>query len=166
MLPTVPYQLAQYWDRGLRERVEERKAAFANYRKKQQLAAVHHPSFSTTAPAISADVGPVPKDLRATAKRTPAVKSWVRVLEEPVRQFLVDKGLVAPAEPATDSSEEEDDEVVFVGRNGSMMDSRAFKRAQWVVKEKPAEAGMVLDTLGDDETSAFKLVSPLSGPKL
>ena len=44
--------------------------------------------------------------MRATAKRTPAVKSWLRVLEEPVRKFVVDKGM--------GEAEEDEDEVVLV----------------------------------------------------
>lgn len=150
---TVHYELAKYWDKGLRERVEERKAAFATHRK--------------TAPVsvgARAEAGRVPRDLRVTAKKTPAVKSWLRVLEEPVRQFLVDKGLVAKPtseeEEAHETSSSEDDEIVFVGRNGAMLDGRAFKKAVRQSRDgeakRPAETGMVLDSLGDDETGAFK----------
>jgi hypothetical protein len=114
------------------------------------------------------EVGKVPRDLRAKAKKTPAVKSWLRVLEEPVRQFLVDKGLVAKAaddEHAIEDSGTEDEEIVFVGRNGNMMDAKTFKRAQRVVEQRPVENGMVLDTTtGDDESGAFKYVSPFPTP--
>ncbi|KAK4448473.1 R3H-associated N-terminal domain-containing protein [Podospora aff. communis PSN243] len=151
VLPTVPYALAQYWDKGLRERVEERKAAFAVHRKKGSV-------------EVRVEVGRVPRDLRAKAKKTPAVKSWLRVLEEPVRQFLVDTGLVAKVdESAVESDTDEDEEIVFVGRNGSMMDGKTFKKAQRVEKEKPVESGMVLDTTGDDESGAFKYVSVFPG---
>ncbi|KAK0641748.1 R3H-associated N-terminal domain-containing protein [Cercophora newfieldiana] len=151
VLPTVPYALAQYWDKGLRERVEERKAAFAAHQRKKTNYGV--------AATVMAEVGKVPRDLRAKAKKTPAVRSWLRVLEEPVRQFLVDAGLVAKAADESaieDSSDTEDEEIVFVGRNGSMVDGKTFKRAQRVEKGKPAESGMVLDTTGDDESGAFK----------
>ncbi|KAK3324012.1 R3H-associated N-terminal domain-containing protein [Cercophora scortea] len=149
---TMPYQLANYWDKGLRERVEERKAAFAAHRKTQ------------TEAGARADVGKVPKDLRAKAKRTPAVKSWLRALEEPVRQFLVDRGLVAKPEPepepevvnSSDEMDTEDEEIVYVGRNGSMREGKGWKKARREVPDKEPEAGMVLDTLGDDETGAFR----------
>ncbi|KAK1749840.1 R3H-associated N-terminal domain-containing protein [Echria macrotheca] len=154
VLPTVPYALAQYWDKGLRERVEERKAAFAN----------HHHHHKRGGGGEAANV--IPRDLRNTAKRTPAVKSWLRVLEEPVRQFLIERGCSVEEEQhqkeeELSSSSEEDDEVVFVGRNGSMMDARAWKRAQRRDKEtkKTVEAGMVLDTTtdgGDGEGGAFR----------
>ncbi|KAK0636713.1 R3H-associated N-terminal domain-containing protein [Bombardia bombarda] len=187
VLPTVPYQLAQYWDKGLRERAEERKAAFAAHRKKLTLVAT-----TTTAPGAAgtpvvavtarADVGKVPKDLRAKAKRTPAVKSWLRVLEEPVRAFLVERGLVAKQEepePAlekqqqqvvvedrnsSDEMDTEDEEIVFVGRNGTMREGRGWNKTGAPApapvpvpeKPKPAEreklAGMLLDTSGDDDS--------------
>jgi hypothetical protein len=164
VLPTVPYALAQYWDRGLRERAEERKAAFAAHRKKTHLVVTGVVASTAAARAAEADVGKVPKDLRAKAKKTPAVKSWLRVLEEPVRQFLMDRGLVAKADDHDDGKQstdsEDDDEVVFVGRNGSMMDRKTFKKAQRISKEKEkekqVESGMVLDTSEDDDSGAFK----------
>ncbi|KAK3389325.1 R3H-associated N-terminal domain-containing protein [Podospora didyma] len=186
---TVPYELAKYWDKGLRERVDERRAAFTSRRK-----------VNTTEPAAAADVGKVTRELRATAKRTPAVKSWLRTLEEPVRQFLVDRGLVAAAAPTAAAApaddealaasvatmksdfetDTEDEEIVFVGRNGmSMRDGKPPPKKQQQAKEevveeeeddvvvvtpekKPrapapaAEPGMVMDTLGDDESGPFK----------
>ncbi|KAK3378744.1 R3H-associated N-terminal domain-containing protein [Lasiosphaeria ovina] len=194
---TVPYELAKFWDKGLRERVEERKAAFAAHRKKATLATAvaagtgTGTGIGTTEAAVPPDVGKVPRDLRAKAKRTPAVKSWLRVLEEPVRQFMVDRGLVArPApepeveavaaesESETDSS---DEEIVFVGRNGTTMRdgkpvrddtaetrdedvSGKMKKAQQQRSEQDQQdqqdaksPGMLLDTLGEDESgTSFK----------
>ncbi|KAK5657800.1 hypothetical protein OQA88_2873 [Cercophora sp. LCS_1] len=138
VLDTVPYAIAQYWDKGLRERVEERKAAFAATRRKKVV--------------DDEDIGKVPRDLRATVKKTPAVKSWLKVLEEPVRQFVVEKGLAI----GESVESEDDDEVVFVGRNGGMMDAKEFKKAQIVSKEKQLQEGIVLDTIGDDESGPFR----------
>ncbi|KAK3687720.1 R3H-associated N-terminal domain-containing protein [Podospora appendiculata] len=160
---TMPYQVANYWDKGLRERVEERKAAFASHRKMQTLAGGVGAAAAAEGPAgagARADIGKVPKDLRAKAKRTPAVKSWLRTLEEPVRQFLVDRGLVAKPEPevvnSSDEMDTEDEEIVYVGRNGSMRDGKGWKKARREVPDQEPRAGMVLDTLGDDETGAFR----------
>lgn len=185
----VPYQLAQYWDKGLRERVEERKAAWAVHRKKIITAATthHHQNLygETTAPVVTtatvsvaissaqahtrADVGKVPKDLRATAKRTPAVKSWLRVLEEPVRAFMVETmaarrppSVPAAQDKSSDEMDSEDEEIVFVGRNGGMRDGKKgwekVRKEQQVQQQKQKEVrtGMVLDSLGEDETGAFK----------
>lgn len=138
----VPYQLAHYWDKkgGVRELVEERKTK------------------TTGLPST----GKVPRELHAKAKRTPAVKSWLRVLEEPVRQFLVDRGVAGREESDSSSLDSEDEEIVFVGRNGSMHDARSWKKARREKKDAEPQQGMVLDSLGDDESAAFKYVCPLS----
>ncbi|KAK3905947.1 R3H-associated N-terminal domain-containing protein [Staphylotrichum tortipilum] len=151
VLPTVPYQLAQFWDKGLRERAE------AQHRRKNN-------SHAAAASSSSGDpeAGHVPRDLRATAKRTPAVKSWLRVLEEPVRQFVVERGLAvaAPAAAAGDSSSDEtdldDEEIVFVGRNGRMRDGKPWKKAERQVAGQRQEVGMVLDAMEEGDGGAFK----------
>jgi hypothetical protein len=135
----IPYQLAQFWDQkgAVRDRVAQRKAAF------------------------TPTVGKVPRDLHTKAKRTPAVKSWLRVLEEPVRQFLVAAGRDDDESDSSSSLDSEDEEIVFVGRNGSMTDARGWKKARREKKDREPQPGMVLDSLGDDESSSFKYVSPL-----
>jgi len=136
----VPYQLAQFWDQkgAVRERVEQRnKSAFG--------------SRST--------VGKVPRDLHTKAKRTPAVKSWLRVLEEPVRQFLVERGSAAQEESDSSCLDSDDEEIVFVGRNGSMTDARAWKKARRETKDREVvQQGMVLESAADDESASFKYV--------
>ncbi len=151
MLPPVPYQLAQFWDKGLRELHHTRT----------------HPAQQQHTPS-EPQVGHVPRDLRATAKRTPAVKSWLRVLEEPVRQFVVERGLavVAAADAAGDGGESsdetdpEDEEIVFVGRGGGMRDGKPWKRAERKVgkEEGEGERGMVMDGMEEGEGGAFKCV--------
>lgn len=136
----MPYQLAQFWDQkgAVRERVEQRnKSAFG--------------SRST--------VGKVPRDLHTKAKRTPAVKSWLRVLEEPVRQFLVERGSAAQEESDSSCLDSDDEEIVFVGRNGSMTDARAWKKARRETKDREVvQQGMVLESAADDESASFKYV--------
>ncbi|KAK3502540.1 R3H-associated N-terminal domain-containing protein [Neurospora crassa] len=187
----MPYHLAQYWDKGLRERVEERKAAFAVHRKKTVTATSHQLGGATTAVSLvvsssvaktRADVGKVPKDLRATAKKTPAVKAWLRVLEEPVREFLVQqqRGQNTAAkreqqqqqqkqQKARDSGNQSDElgsdeeEILFTGRKTATAAAAGGKPP---IKNASSEKGtdkgiqllpetrMVLDTLGDDESGA------------
>lgn len=142
----VPYQLAQFWDQkgAVREQQKQRRG----------------PSQRT--------VGRIPRDLHAKAKRTPAVKSWLRVLEEPVREFLlVERGeavVVSDDSSSSDSLDSEDEEIVFVGRNGSMTDARGWKKAAAAGRRetKKDPEPLVLDSLGDDESASFKYVSPLS----
>ncbi|KAH6659437.1 R3H-associated N-terminal domain-containing protein [Truncatella angustata] len=136
----VPYQVAAAWDSRLRADVEAKKAA-ATLRKQKQTQTLGDENVS----------GRVPRELFVRAKKTPAVKTWVRSLEEPVRKFLVDRDVAKEAEIESDDTE--DEEIVFVGRNGSMRDG--WKKAR---REGPKdESGMLLDLLGDDdESGAFK----------
>ncbi|KAM5347970.1 hypothetical protein ACJ41O_007794 [Fusarium nematophilum] len=142
----VPYQLAQFWDRGVRQRVEDKTIRLQTARKKQQLQA---------GSATGLGAGEVPRDLREAAKRSPVVRTWVRALEEPIRQ---------PADPDLDSAAEEmdseDEEIVFVGRNGAMRELQE-KRARWKhahreVSQETVDSGMVFDSFGTDESAAFK----------
>jgi hypothetical protein len=153
----VPYQLAQYWDKGLREQylLNQSRRYHHNHHAHHQHHNHHHGTAAAAARPMSGaggaegmGVGHVPRDLRATAKRTPAVKAWLRVLEEPVREWVVERGLavVAPAPPAPtgvgahegdeeagDETDPDDEEIVFVGRNGRMRDGKPWKKAQRVV---------------------------------
>ena len=157
MLPTVPYQLAQYWDKGLRERVEARK--------RQSRRNNTNNNSNKAATPDDDPVGHVPRDLRNTAKRTPAVKSWLRVLEEPVRAFVVERGLASVAAVAVESSSDEtdsdDEEIVFVGRNGRMRDGKPWKPARRQVAgqgQGEGERGLVLEMEEEAGGGAFKCV--------
>jgi hypothetical protein len=153
----VPYHVAQYWDKGVRQRIEEKTAALNNARKRQQ---------RQNGSATGIGVGEVPRDLRDTAKRTPAVKGWVRVLEEPIRRFLVDQRerveSKASVEADLDDSAGDDEEIVFSGRTGAMQELKE-KKDLWKKARreggKEKEVGMVFDSLGDDESASFKYVS-------
>lgn len=149
----IPYHVAQFWDRGLRQQVEEKGVAS---RKKNN---------------NGSGRGRVPRDLREKVKRTPGVKGWMRTLEEPVRQFLINRGQAKEPEPELDESESDfsDDEVVFVGRRSSAMregiaTSAAasaqdlWKKAHREVHDRPVDRGMIYDSLEDDEGGAFKYV--------
>ncbi|KPM40030.1 hypothetical protein AK830_g6543 [Neonectria ditissima] len=160
----VPYQLAQFWDRGVRQRVEDKTIRLQASRKKQQL---------QRGSATGLGAGEVPRDLREAAKRSPVVRTWVRALEEPVRQYLCSQALhqqqlQAEAEAETledvDSAAEEmdsdDEEIVFVGRNGAMRELQE-KRARWKkarreVSQETVDSGMVFDSFGTDESAAYK----------
>ncbi|KAK4237338.1 R3H-associated N-terminal domain-containing protein [Achaetomium macrosporum] len=171
VLPPVPYQLAQYWDKSLRERADR------NPKNKMAAASTTTPSRAGVPPSV----GHVPRDLRATAKRTPAVKSWLRMLEEPVRQFVVERGLAVVASTAStatataathqhekeggrdgsdsdDETDPDDEEIVFVGRNGRMRDGKPWKTARRQVggQGQQEELGMVLDAMEDEAGGAFK----------
>ncbi|RGP76261.1 r3h-associated protein [Fusarium sporotrichioides] len=156
----VPYQLAQFWDRGVRQRVEDKTARLQAERKKQQL---------KSGSATGLGAGEVPRDLREAAKRSPVVRTWVRSLEEPVRQYLTSQRVATT--PNAEASEEEsdsaaeqmdsdDEEIVFVGRNGAMRELRekkaTWKHAHRQVSQETVDSGMLFDSFGNDESAAFK----------
>ncbi|KID92033.1 uv-damaged DNA-binding protein [Metarhizium guizhouense ARSEF 977] len=158
----VPYQLAHFWDRGVRQRVEEKTTKLQAVRKKQQL---------KTGSATGLGVGEVPRDLREIAKRTPAIRSWVHTIEDPVRRFLFeeqDRRLESArrqrgSDEISNESEldSDDEEIVFVGRDSAMRELREKKearhrRAQRTVPQEKVDSGLVFDSFGEGESAAFK----------
>ncbi|KAK7726254.1 hypothetical protein SLS53_007705 [Cytospora paraplurivora] len=136
----IPYQVASYWDRGLRQQVEEKNVAA---RKKK----------------TANSAGKMPRDLRDTIKRTPGIKGWVRTLEEPVRHFLAERDAAVETEQSEgDESDVSDDEVVFVGRKAAAQDRQpdGWKKAHREVHDRPIDRGMIFDSLEDDDSGAFK----------
>lgn len=138
----IPYHVAQYWDRGLRQQVEEKKNTAAREKR-----------------GATNTRDKAPRDLRETVKKTPGVKGWMRTLEEPVRKFLVDRG--GATDPASkepqDESDFSDEEIVFVGRKKATQEL-AWKKAHREVGEQQIDRGMIFDSLEDDESGAFKYV--------
>ncbi|KAH6895727.1 R3H-associated N-terminal domain-containing protein [Thelonectria olida] len=154
----IPYQLAQFWDRGVRERVEGKTAKLQAARKKQQL---------KTGSATGLGAGEIPRDLREASKRTPVVKTWVRALEEPVRNYLCDQLrreeelAHEDVDSAAEQMDSDDEEIVFVGRNGAMRELQEKKTGRWrrarrEVSQETVDSGMVFDSFGTDESAAYK----------
>ncbi|KAI0818100.1 R3H-associated N-terminal domain-containing protein [Xylaria sp. FL0064] len=173
----VPYQIAAAWELRVRAEVETRNAALA--RRKQ----AHTRTLGDEGVA-----GRVPRELCQRAKKTPAVRTWVRSLEEPVRKYLVEHEMAreSDADLKTDDSDNsssldsEDEEIVFVGRNGSMRDGKGKGKesnasiggrkpavhsagGQWKMarrEEKGSGAtqdeGMLFDAFGDADGGAFR----------
>lgn len=147
----VPYQLAQFWDRGVRQLVEDKTARLAAQRKRQQLA---------VGSATGLGWGEVSRDLRETTKRSPVVKSWVRALEEPVRQFLHSRAEVDDDDEG--SLDSEDEEIVFVGRRAAAAAvAENGPRGGWKVAHRETEKetvdqGMVFDSFGEGEGASFR----------
>ncbi|KHN97016.1 uncharacterized protein MAM_05125 [Metarhizium album ARSEF 1941] len=158
----VPYQVAQFWDRGVRQRVEEKSAELRAVRKQKQLKA---------GSATGLGAGEVPRDLRGMAKRTPAIRSWVHAIEDPVRRFLFEEqdrraesarqqrgGDDMPDESELDS---DDEEIVFVGRDSAMRElcekkEARDRRAKRAVCQEAGRAGVVFDSFGEGDSAVFK----------
>jgi hypothetical protein len=142
----VPYYLAPLWDAGVRHRAEE--IAAAKKAKKTGL----------SLGGVDGDVkGRVPQELRQKLKKSKGAKSLLQDLEEEVREFLRDwegKKERLGREAELDS---EDEEIVFVGRNGTMSDEQRKTVEEELEREK-----LVFDSLADDHGASFGYVYFLS----
>ncbi|KAI9800881.1 MAG: hypothetical protein M1825_003664 [Sarcosagium campestre] len=182
---TVPYYLAPLWDAGLKHR--------RAVSQKEKLAAREEDQ------AKNPGANRVPKELRQTLKRARASRGLLRDLETEVRAFVerwessqanaaaVDSAPApAPAAAAsptasTDDSSSlsdflmasDDEEIVFVGRNGKMKDVRIrsggdpghhhHHHHQQQVKQKTSDEEeqklqrekLVFDSLADDHGASF-----------
>jgi hypothetical protein len=157
---SVPYYLAPLWDAAEFQRAVESKL---RGRKNSKSVRRRQDGPNGMSPMEEAATS-VPKEVRARLKHCRAAKGLLQDLEEDVRQFvkkwnqreakLREEGLHDM--PLTSDSEE-DDEVVFIGRNGVMHDSPGRKKREmedgWdgtVSTEK-----LVFEGLDDDKSASF-----------
>jgi hypothetical protein len=138
---TVPYYLAPLWDAGVRHRAEEMRAA-----KKLETA---------KRAGIQEQKGRVPQELRQKLKKSKGAKTLLQDLEEEIRKFVKEwerrerkrEGRDEESEPEMDS---EDEEIVFIGRNGTMSDEQRNTVEEELEREKK-----VFDSLADDHGAGF-----------
>jgi len=140
---SVPYILAPLWDAGIAARAVERKV---KAKKAAQAAA------SPEGEAASR----IPKELREKLKRARGAKGLLQDLEQEVRKFVEkweekDRNLVREGMVDPDS---EDEEIVFVGRNGQMSDMSPPMSLQ----EELRQDHLVLDSLEGDQGATFGYV--------
>ena len=138
---TVPYYLAPLWDAGLAARNAEKKRKGKSEKK---------------GAAADEAAGKVPRELREKLKRSRGAKGLLQDLEEEVRRFvekweekeakMEQEGLVDP--------DSEDDEIVFVGRNGQMNDMRSPRSSGEIEREK-----LLFRSPVDDHGASFGWVS-------
>lgn len=106
---SVPYYLAPLWD----AHVAAKKGAD-----------VHNRATQKKHERPAAGDSKVPKELREKLKKTKAAKGLLQDLEEQVRNFIKqweDKNK-KPASASKPELDSDDEEIVFIGRNGQMHD--------------------------------------------
>lgn len=140
----VPYYLAPLWDAGLKRQSAERSAETAKAKK----------TIRTVANKPT-DPGVVPKELREKLKRSRGAKGLLMDLESEVRKFVErweDKERKAEAEglPREDELDSDDEEIVFVGRNGQMNDLKSPRSSDEVKREL-----MLFETPAGDQGGTF-----------
>lgn len=134
---TVPYYLAPLWENGVRHRAEEIAAAKKTEAWKRA--------------GIKDQKGRVPQELRQKMKKAKGAKTLLQELEEEVRNFVREwdrkSRMLDDEDAALDS---EDEEIVFIGRNGTMSDEQRKTVEEELEREK-----LVFDSLADDHGASF-----------
>ncbi|TAQ91613.1 hypothetical protein B7494_g123 [Chlorociboria aeruginascens] len=132
---TVPYYLAPLWDAGLRAHSESLAASKSKAAK--------------TKTGVKEEKGRVPAELRQKLKKAKGAKSLLQDLEEEVRKFVREwEGKKKEGEEVELDSE--DEEIVFVGRDGGMSDETRKKVEEELQREK-----LVWDSRVDDKGASF-----------
>ena len=142
----MPYFLAPLWDAGVRVRAEEMAIA-----KKAAVAKRAGVSSSDTK-------GRVPQELRQKLKKSKGAKTLLQDLEEEIRRFVRDYERKERHRMNLDKDNErdeldvdtDDEEIVFVGRDGTMSDEQRKNIEVELQREK-----MVFDSLVGDQGGSF-----------
>ncbi|KAL3427296.1 UV-damaged DNA-binding protein [Phlyctema vagabunda] len=134
---SVPYYLAPLWENGVRHRAEEIAAARKVEAEKRN--------------GVHEQKGRIPQELRQKLKKSKGAKSLLQDLEEEVRKFVREYEGKSKMLDASDAEvDSEDDEIVFIGRNGTMSDEQRKTVEEELEREK-----LVFDTLADDHGASF-----------
>lgn len=148
----MPYYLAPLWDVHYSHVADHQSAVKAAERASEK----HH----------------IPKELRLKLKHARAAHGMLRDLEDEVRMFIQkwnERELLLEKEglrdaPDNSASDDSEDEIVFVGRNGQMHDSPERKERLRLLREEISSHSerygekMVLETLSDDRAAGFGYV--------
>ena len=144
---SVPYYLAPLWDAAEFQRGVEEKI-----RGKSRNQSFRH-GRGYTSPAEEA-ASNVPKEVRARLKRARAAKGLLQDLEEEVRLFLhkwSEKG-ERRRDDELHNVDSEEEEIVFVGRNGIVHDSPGQKEEY---QPDVGQEKMLFEGMADDKRASF-----------
>ncbi len=114
------------------------------------------------AQASDESAGKIPRELREKLKKAKAARGLLKDLEEQVRVFVKNwedstKKDAKENEPEIDS---EDEEIVFVGRNGQMNDMPSSPKFKNNKEEDEIERDrLVFDSLANDQGASFGYVT-------
>jgi hypothetical protein len=155
---SVPYFLAPLWDAEYKAKAQAKVPTSRANNVGDKRA---HGSKEEQAAAR------IPRELREKLKKGRGAKNMLKDLEEEVRAFVRQWSSKERQmdEEAVIDGDSEDEEIVFVGRNGSMSDDR--KRSKSVISddstlsissEDLARERMILESLVDDRNAAFGYV--------
>ena len=127
-------------------------AARANAAKKKRETA------RKQAEADDESTGKIPRELREKLKKAKAAKGLLRDLEEQVRLFVKnwEDQTKDVGEHELDS---EDEEIVFVGRNGHMNDMPSSPKIGLDENDAETDQRLVFESLANDQGASFGYVA-------
>ena len=140
----MPYYLAPLWDANVAAKALDERRERESIKKR---------------PTVEEEnASRVPKELRGKLKKAKAAKGLLQDLEEQIRIFVKSwEGKIKKAEnDESDFIDSEDEEIVFVGRNGQMNDmppSPTLKRGK--SHDPPGDQLQVFDSLASDQGASF-----------
>ncbi|OAP60290.1 hypothetical protein AYL99_05292 [Fonsecaea erecta] len=159
---TVPYYLAPLWDAAEFQRAVESKLKGRRDSTRSHARRVQNTGMSPMEEAATS----IPKEVRAKLKRAKAAKGLLQDLEETVRAFVRkwnEREIRLRRDGLHDiplSSDSEDEEIVFIGRNGAMHDSPSKEQkgkgeVGWDDEGTISTEKMVFEGLDNDKGAAF-----------
>lgn len=140
----VPYYLAPLWDTKLAARQSAETQKHETERKRVEVADSKH--------------GKVPKELREKMKKARAAKGLLKALEEEVRKFVRswEEKTIKIDQEFPREVDSEDEEIVFIGRNGQMHDLPPSPKAKKHLDGDSVKSNhLVFDSLADDHGASF-----------
>ncbi|KAF2835220.1 hypothetical protein M501DRAFT_999248 [Patellaria atrata CBS 101060] len=140
----VPYYLAPLWDAKL---AADRAAERADLKKAG--------SYKTTGATAEDATDKVSKEVREKLKRARGAKGLLMDLEQEVRNFVErwDEQEAQKEKEGLFDPDSEDEEIVFVGRNGQMSDMPPSPKRD--EREPLPKDKLVFDSLADDKGASF-----------
>lgn len=140
----VPYYLAPLWDTKSAARQSAEKQKHETERKRVEVADSKH--------------GKVPKELREKMKKARAAKGLLQALEEEVRKFVRswEEKTIKIDQEFPREVDSEDEEIVFIGRNGQMHDLPPSPKAKKHLDGDSVKSNhLVFDSLANDHGASF-----------
>lgn len=141
----VPYYLAPLWDKDMAERAGSEKKKREAARKQVE--------------AEEESAGKIPKDLREKLKKAKAAKGLLKDLEEQVRLFVKSWKDQTTKDIGKHEQDSEDEEIVFVGRNGQMHDIPSSPKISLDESDAERDQRLVFDSLANDRGASFGYVA-------
>ena len=140
----MPYYLAPLWDAKVAAKAQDER------RKRE--------SIKTRTTPEEQNASRVPKEIRGKLKKAKAAKGLLQDLEEQVRKFVKswEEKMKKAEHDELDLIDSEDEEIVFVGRNGQMNDMPPSPdNPKGKGNDQTMDQLQIFDSLATDQGASF-----------